>query len=128
MNYQYNPLIVNNRIKDTRLNGSGLWFIVWSGNEGKYKPHFHICNEEKPKSKKYFECCIRLDVCDYFNHKPNHKLLTSKQKKTVVSFLKSIFKNNKTVWQYLVQLWSMQYPSTKTNNMPDYSKLKTIGE
>lgn len=91
-------------------------------------PHFHICTEnENKKSKKYFECCLRFDICDYWNHEPYHTIMNKKQKDKVIKFLK-LKKQNVQVWKYLRDQWNLAYPRNKVLcKMPDYSKLPTIG-
>ena len=128
--YQYNPLTSQLRLVDDKTKkSSGYVFHIRPKEKDGTIPHFHIYTEnENKKSKKYFECCIRFDKCDYWNHEKYHSPLNSKDKIKVVNFLKSKIKSNYTIWNYLKDQWNLAYPNHKvTNRMPDYSKLDTSG-
>lgn len=117
-------------------NSTKLWFHIRPRERARGNPHIHISNIKKPtnqerKSKKYFECCLLLRECGYWNHEPWHrKILNNKMKDGIVNFLNSSIAETKgkTVWDYLRNEWIRQYPDSKLKALkqpPDYSKLST---
>ena len=55
------------------------------GDEGEI-PHMHICDDETDGKK--IQTCVCLDKIEYFHHTGKEDILTPKQKKYLVDFLK----------------------------------------
>ena len=69
------------------------------GNEGEI-PHMHIWDDETDGKK--IHTCVYLDKIEYFHHTGKEDILTPKQKKFLVDFLKEECKKNKrykTNWE-----------------------------
>jgi len=130
-------LVTESKIQDNRRNGSKLYFHIRTG-EGKNIPHFHVFNIDNPTTnelhnpKKYFECCIELKKCKYFNHKSwMRPIINNAMKDLIISFIYSKHPKSKglTIWQYFKNIWLAKYPGdVELRNMkeaPDYSNLIT---
>lgn len=100
--------------------------VIYTNDSGKI-PHFHYFDDAT--RGKEFHTCIRLDKPEYFHHGNKNGILNSKQKKELISFLKSPHKRYKdeTNWQHLVYLWNDENNSDVAVDedllMPDYLKL-----
>ena len=98
------------------------------GNEDFVIPYMHIWDDEI-KGKK-IHACIRLDKIGYFRHTGKEDILTPKQKKYLVAFLKEESKNKryKTNWEYVLSMWNdnnTDKPQVdETSEVLDYTQLK----
>jgi hypothetical protein len=95
------------------------------GSEGP-KPHFHLI-KGNPKYPD-FETCIEINNPICFHHSGKEGVLSSKEKKRLIEFLKSNNKYfpDKTNWQVLVVQWSMNnadFELSPETKMPDYQNL-----
>lgn len=96
--------------------------IILHTNEGLYIPHFHVTG-------KRFDCPIRLDKAEYFNHGSKQQTLTSDQIDRLVDIMKTIEPGKKyTVWETFARKWNhtpMGYVTkVDIKHMPDYTELK----
>ena len=125
-------------IKDTYFgkDSSNLYFDIRPRERDKGIPHVHVCNilkadKYEKRSKKYFECCIRLKSCNYWNHEPwMRKIPNQKLKDKIVKFLNS--KNADTqglsVWEFLKNQWLSSYFDYELKHIkriPNYDNLPT---
>ena len=98
------------------------------GNENFVIPHMHIWDDETNGKK--IHACIRLDKIGYFCHTGKEDILTPKQKKYLVAFLKEKSKNKryKTNWEYALSMWNdnnTDKPQVdETSEVLDYTQLK----
>ena len=90
-------------------------------------PHMHIWDDETDGKK--IHTCVRLDKIGYFLHTGKEDILTPKQKKYLVAFLKEECKNNryKTNWEYALSMWNDNNTDKtqvdETSEVLDYTKL-----
>ena len=87
-------------------------------------PHFHIMDRSTLGSK--FHTCIKIETPEYFHHTGKEDILNSKQRKSLVEFLKSSHRKG-TKWEMLVDLWNINNSTMIVDDnidMPDYTKLK----
>lgn len=109
------------------------FFVVIGENEGENIPHFHLFNNENGSKRK--STAIRLDMSYYFLHGDKNYILNSKEKKNLISWLKSKPKIKPTLnnngeypdnnWENLKNIWNGYYPKTVINcNMPNYELLE----
>ena len=128
--------IVDKVLTEERNGNDFLEFNVQLGeSEGENIPHFHLDNGEIGKKKK--KTAIRLDMPFYFLHGDKTYILSSKEKKLFVLWIKSkpkkIVKGNEqdgelpqNNWENLRNMWNNYYPQAKINcsDMPNYSLLE----
>ena len=98
------------------------------GDEGEI-PHIHIWDDETDGKK--IHTCVCLDKIEYFHHTGKEEILTPKQKKYLVDFLKEECKKNKrykTNWEYALSMWNDNNTGKtqvdETSEVLDYTKLK----
>ena len=97
------------------------------GDEGEI-PHMHIWDDETDGKK--IHTCVRLDKIGYFLHTGKEDILTPKQKKYLVAFLKEECKNKryKMNWEYALSMWNDNNTEktqvNETSEVLDYTKLK----
>ena len=90
-------------------------------------PHMHIWDDETDGKK--IHTCVRLDKIGYFLHTGKEDILTPKQKKYLVAFLKEECKNKryKTNWEYALSMWNDNNTDKtqvdETSEVLDYTKL-----
>lgn len=79
--------------------------VFINGSEGNI-PHMHIWDNDTNGQK--FHTCVCLTTVDYFHHTGKEGVLSSKQKSSLVDFLKSECKNRryKTNWEYALSMWN----------------------
>lgn len=75
--------------------------------------------------------CVCLDKIEYFHHTEKEDILTPKQKKYLVDFLKEECKKNKrykTNWEYALSMWNDNNTGKtqvdETSEVLDYTKLR----
>ena len=92
-------------------------------------PHMHIWDDETDGKK--IHTCVRLDKIGYFLHTGKEDILTPKQKKYLVDFLKEECKKNKrykTNWEYALSMWNDNNTGKtqvdETSEVLDYTKLR----
>ena len=96
------------------------------GDEGEI-PHMHIWDDETDGKK--IQTCVCLDKIEYFHHTGKEDILTPKQKKYLVAFLKEECKNKryKTNWEYALSMWNDNNTDKtqvdETSEVLDYTKL-----
>lgn len=100
-------------------------FLIYiCGSEGPI-PHFHLI-KGNPKYPD-FETCIEITKPIYFHHSGKEGILTSKEKKRLIEFLKkSHYMLEGTNWQVLVAQWCMNNPDHEINpktKTPNYLNL-----
>ena len=117
--------IVDKVLTEERNGNDFLEFNVQLGeSEGENIPHFHLDNGEIGKKKK--KTAIRLDMPFYFLHGDKTYILSSKEKKLFVLWIKSkpkkIVKGNEqdgelpqNNWENLRNMWNNYYPQAKIN-------------
>lgn len=102
---------------DQTLNEENGWhfedFTINCYFESGQLPHFHFKN-------KRVEGCIRLDVPRYFCHQPQHDGLNSKEKKTIINFLKN------DGWEEMAMIWNKQATVKIECERPDYTQLPNL--
>lgn len=98
------------------------------GDEGEI-PHMHIWDDDTDGRK--IHTCICLNKIEYFHHTGKEDILTPKQKKYLVNFLKEECKKNKrykTNWEYALSMWNDNNTDKtqvdETSEVLDYTKLK----
>lgn len=140
----YNPILMEEYLFESAIrddyfgqDSTNLYFDVRPRERDLGIPHIHVSNVINPdkherRSKKFFECCIRLKHCAYWNHEPwMRKIPNQKLKDKIVRFLsvKSAESEGLTMWEYFKNRWLSAYPNDKElrniKTMPDYSKLST---
>lgn len=80
--------------------------VFVNGGEGD-EPHIHIW--DNTTSGRRFHTCICLNKVAYFHHTGKEGVLTKKQKKRLVEFLKAECVKNKrykTNWEYALSMWN----------------------
>ena len=98
--------------------------IIIRMNDAGNIPHFHIMDRSTLGSK--FHTCIKIETPEYFHHTGKEDILNSKQRKSLVEFLKSSHRKG-TKWEMLVDLWNINNSTMIVDDnidMPDYTKLK----
>ena len=91
-------------------------------------PHMHIWDDETDGKKMH--TCVCLNQIEYFHHTGKEDILTPKQKKYLVAFLKEECKNKryKTNWEYALSMWNDNNTDKtqvdETSEVLDYTKLK----
>ena len=98
--------------------------IIIRMNDAGNIPHFHIIDRSTLGSK--FHTCIKIETPEYFHHTGKEDILNSKQRKSLVEFLKSSHRKG-TKWEMLVDLWNINNSTIIVDDnidMPDYTKLK----
>lgn len=98
------------------------------GDEGEI-PHMHIWDDDTDGRK--IHTCICLNKIEYFHHTGKEGVLTPKQKKFLVDFLKDECKKNKrykTNWEYALSMWNDNNTNKtqvdETSEVLDYTQLK----
>ena len=99
------------------------------GNKDFAIPHMHIWDDETDGKK--IHTCVCLDKIENFHHTGKEDILTPKQKKYLVDFLKEECKKNKrykTNWEYALSMWNDNNTDKtqvdETSEVLDYTKLK----
>lgn len=104
----------------------GPYQIYVHTNDPGHIPHFHIWDLSTRGQN--FHTCIRIDCPEYFHHTGKEDVLNSKQRKELVNFLNSSYRNRKqTVWQHLIDVWNDNNSDVEIDEntpMPDYVKLQ----
>ena len=124
MKFKY---IENNLLEMARLGYFDDYEIfVFTNDSGKI-PHFHIRDSNTMGQK--FHTCIRIDKAEYFHHTGKEDILNKKERKELVNFLNSKYRNrdNETNWSHLVDLWNDNNSDIELDdntNMPDYINIK----
>lgn len=99
---------------------------VWTNDPGTI-PHMHV--RERGDSKYVWECCIKFESAEYFDHGKYKGRLPSKVGKELDKMLRSIDPDSlhdATYWQTAVAEWNRNNSSTKLPKdlkQPDYSTL-----
>ena len=103
----------------------GYVVFVRSNDSGNI-PHFHYFDAETFGDK--FHSCIRLDSPAYFPHEGKDDVLNHKQRKNLVSCLKSPYRRfGITQWEHLLIEWNDNNEHANVDediDMPDYTLLK----
>ena len=107
---------------DRVIIGSQLYIVDVFADEGDYKPHFHL----HPKGgSKRDDIVIRIDVPEYFLHGVYNKTLNSKERKELISELKSEFRGM-SLYIQIKELWNRLHRNAIYDGpMPDYNELPT---
>ena len=98
--------------------------VVIRMNDAGNIPHFHIM--DKSTLGKKFHTCVKIETPEYFHHTGKVDVLNSKQRKSLVEFLKSSHRNG-TKWEMLIDLWNINNSTIKVDDnidMPDYTKIR----
>lgn len=98
--------------------------VVIRMNDAGNIPHFHIM--DKSTLGKKFHTCVKIETPEYFHHTEKVDVLNSKQRKSLVEFLKSSHRNG-TKWEMLVDLWNINNSTIKVDDnidMPDYTNIR----
>ena len=98
--------------------------VVIRMNDAGNIPHFHIM--DKSTLGKKFHTCVKIETPEYFHHTGKVDVLNSKQRKSLVEFLKSSHRNG-TKWEMLVDLWNINNSTIKVDDnidMPDYTNIR----
>ena len=106
----------------------GKFKVFVCGDEGEI-PHMHIWDDETNGKKMH--TCVCLNKIEYFHHTGKEGVLTPKQKKFLVDFLKDECKKNKrykTNWEYALSMWNDNNTNKtqvdETSEVLDYTQLK----
>ena len=96
--------------------------FVFTNDSGKI-PHFHVRDKETMGQK--FHTYIRIDKAEYFHHTGKEDILNKKERKELVNFLRSNYRNreNETNWNHLIDLWNDNNSDVEINEdleIPDY--------
>ena len=100
-----------------------------NGKQESPKLKVFVCGNDETNGKK-IHACIRLDKIGYFRHTGKEDILTPKQKKYLVAFLKeeSKYKRYKTNWEYALSMWNdnnTDKPQVdETSEVLDYTQLE----
>lgn len=88
-------------------------------------PHFHYW--DLGTSGDVFHTCIRIDCAKYFIHGGKNDVLNHTQKKNLVKFLESPYRNSdETMWHHLLVLWNDNNSDVhidENSTMPNYMEL-----
>lgn len=98
--------------------------VVIRMNDVENIPHFHIM--DKSTLGKKFHTCVKIETPEYFHHHGKVDVLNSKQRKSLVEFLKSSHRDG-TKWEMLVDLWNINNSTIKVDDnidMPDYINIR----
>jgi hypothetical protein len=98
--------------------------IVWT-NDSVNIPHFHIVDSSTRGEE--FHTCIKIEKAEYFHHSGKEGVLNSKQRKSLVDFLKKHFDEDTSNWEYLIMTWNANNSNMKLSKkiqMPDYTNIK----
>ena len=98
--------------------------IVWTNDSGNI-PHFHIVDSSTRGEE--FHTCIKIEKPEYFHHSGKEGVLNSKQRKSLVDFLKNTFDEDTSNWEYLIMTWNANNSNKKLSKkmpMPDYTNIK----
>ena len=98
--------------------------IVWTNDSGNI-PHFHIVDSSTRGEE--FHTCIKIEKPEYFHHTGKEGVLNSKQRKSLVDFLKNTFDEDTSNWEYLIMTWNANNSNKKLSKkmpMPDYTNIK----
>lgn len=98
--------------------------VVIRMNDAGNIPHFHIM--DKSTLGKKFHTCVKIETPEYFHHTGKVDALNSKQRKSLVEFLKSSHRNG-TKWEMLIDLWNINNSTIKVDDnidMPDYINIR----
>lgn len=98
--------------------------IIIRMNDAGNIPHFHIMDRSTLGSK--FHTCIKIETPEYFHHTGKEDILNSKQRKSLVEFLKSSHRKG-TKWEMLVDLWNINNSTMIVDDnidMPDYINMR----
>ena len=99
--------------------------IIIRMNDAGNIPHFHIMDRSTLGSK--FHTCIKIETPEYFHHTGKEDILNSKQRKSLVDFLKNTFDEDTSNWEYLIMTWNANNSNKKLSKkmpMPDYTNIK----
>ena len=108
--YQQRQIISNG---DSKLNEHAGVANIY-GSEGRI-PHLHL------RKLNEADCCVRLDISEFFVHGNHKRILNSKEIKI---FKESMEKDNFSLFNAAMNLWNEKNPDYKITNLcPDYSKL-----
>ena len=109
----------------------GDYLIYVNSDDAGNIPHFHIVDEgTRGKGKKGFHCCIKIEKAEYFNHGNKQDKLNSNERKELMEFLRSPFRNpkyNGTNWEFIKDTWNDNNSKMNVSEdckMPDYTKLR----
>lgn len=93
-------------------------------DEGK-DPHFHIFRGSEECIED--ECCIRIDVAEYFPIDGKEMKLRKNEREALCNFLSETRKSGRlTNWQFVLEVWNEAFPENAVDYdqpMPDYTKL-----
>lgn len=98
--------------------------VVRTRDEGDNKPHFHVIGD-----KGKYESCIRIDVAEYFLHKPHHIKMINKDLKILDEHLRMVRDDGLTNWEYGKHVWNdvhWKFPIADSVTQPDYTRLNEV--
>ena len=100
------------------------------GNEGKRIPHFHITAQNgRFRKKAGFECCVCIDIPNYFIHPGKEDTLTNDEIRDLIPLLKRKQKKygGLTLYKVICQMWNKgktnEFKVDETADIPDYLEL-----
>ena len=99
--------------------------IIVCTNDSGNIPHFHIIDSSTRGEE--FHTCIKIEKPEYFHHSGKEGVLNSKQRKSLVDFLKNSFDEDTSNWEYLIMTWNANNSNMKLSKkmpMPDYTNMK----
>lgn len=99
---------------------------VYTNDEGEL-PHLHVVGKQK-----LLDCCVRLDIAEYFIHGNHCDMFNKQQRDAFVKFIRSsptsVRVKAETRWDLAVFFWNENTSRTSIPDdvvMPDYSQLLT---
>ena len=98
--------------------------IVWTNDSGNI-PHFHIVDSSTRGEE--FHTCIKIEKPEYFHHTGKVDVLNSKERKSLVDFLKNPIDEDISNWEFLIMTWNSNNLNKKLSKkipMPDYTNIK----
>ena len=98
--------------------------IVWTNDSGNI-PHFHIVDSSTRGEE--FHTCIKIEKPEYFHHTGKVDVLNSKERKSLVDFLKNPIDEDISNWEFLIMSWksnNLNKNLSKKLPMPDYTNIK----
>lgn len=110
-----------------RAKKANFILYIWSRDDG-YIPHIHIGDADTyPKCEK-FQCCLKLEVPEYFPHSGKYSdTFNVPQLDSLIEFLHSNDEDGDPVWKYILKTWNKNNSNVKIpldTPIPDYSVLK----
>lgn len=103
---------------------SDSYEVYVNTNDAGNIPHFHY--RQKDDWNK-FHTCIQITSPKYFHHTGKEDVLNIKQKKNLIEFLNSPYKNyGITVFRHLIDMWNDNNSSVQVDEnitIPDYMSL-----